>query len=152
MVVKANDEPLSLPPSLANIDDLGTLTFEELHRRTNALARALANDGVGPQDNVAVMARNHRYFIEATVALSKLGANTLYLNTAFAGPQIAEVVRQEGATALIYDAEFESLVSEARQRRRHYLAWADGQPGRYELCDGTVYAMSPEGVITATPP
>jgi Uma2 family endonuclease len=26
-----------------------------------------------------------------------------------------------------------------------YLAWAEGQPGRYELCDGTVYAMSPEG-------
>jgi fatty-acyl-CoA synthase len=115
------------PHEAVIIDDLGTLTFEELHRRTNALARALANDGVGPQDNVAVMARNHRYFIEATVALSKLGANTLYLNTAFAGPQIAEVVRQEGATALIYDAEFESLVSEARQRRRHYLAWADGK-------------------------
>lgn len=26
-----------------------------------------------------------------------------------------------------------------------YLAWAEGQPGRYELYDGTVYAMSPEG-------
>jgi Uma2 family endonuclease len=26
-----------------------------------------------------------------------------------------------------------------------YLAWAAGQPGRYELYDGTVYAMSPEG-------
>jgi Uma2 family endonuclease len=26
-----------------------------------------------------------------------------------------------------------------------YLTWAEGQPGRYELYDGTVYAMSPEG-------
>jgi Uma2 family endonuclease len=26
-----------------------------------------------------------------------------------------------------------------------YLAWAEGQPGRYELYDGVVYAMSPEG-------
>jgi Uma2 family endonuclease len=26
-----------------------------------------------------------------------------------------------------------------------YLAWADGQPGRHELLDGTAYAMSPEG-------
>ena len=25
-----------------------------------------------------------------------------------------------------------------------YLAWAEGQPGRYELYAGTVYAMSPE--------
>jgi Uma2 family endonuclease len=26
-----------------------------------------------------------------------------------------------------------------------YLAWAEGQPGRYELYQGSVYAMSPEG-------
>ena len=26
-----------------------------------------------------------------------------------------------------------------------YLAWAEGRPGRYELYDGAVYAMSPEG-------
>ena len=26
-----------------------------------------------------------------------------------------------------------------------YLAWAQGQPGRYELLDGVVFAMSPEG-------
>jgi Uma2 family endonuclease len=26
-----------------------------------------------------------------------------------------------------------------------YLAWADGQPGRHELLDGTAYTMSPEG-------
>jgi len=26
-----------------------------------------------------------------------------------------------------------------------YLAWAQGQPGRYELRDGAVFAMSPEG-------
>ena len=25
-----------------------------------------------------------------------------------------------------------------------YLSWADGQPGRYELYAGTVYAMTPE--------
>jgi Uma2 family endonuclease len=27
-----------------------------------------------------------------------------------------------------------------------YLAWAEGQPGRFELYAGTVYAMAPEGV------
>jgi Uma2 family endonuclease len=26
-----------------------------------------------------------------------------------------------------------------------YLAWVEGQPGRYELLDGVVLAMSPEG-------
>ena len=41
------------------------------------------------------MCRNHRGFIDATVACSKLGAGALYLNTAFAGPQIADVLARE---------------------------------------------------------
>jgi Uma2 family endonuclease len=30
-----------------------------------------------------------------------------------------------------------------------YLAWAEGQPGRYELDNGVVLAMSPEGAVHA---
>ena len=59
------------------------------------------------------MIRNHRGFIDATVACSKLGAHALYLNTAFAGPQITEVVKREKPVALIYDAEFEGLTHDA---------------------------------------
>ena len=32
------------------------------------------------------MARNHRGFIEATLAAAKVGASSLYLNTMFAAP------------------------------------------------------------------
>ncbi len=39
---------------------------------------------MGEGDGVGIMCRNHRGFIEATVAVSKLGADALYLNTAFA--------------------------------------------------------------------
>jgi acyl-CoA synthetase (AMP-forming)/AMP-acid ligase II len=80
------------PERLAIVDERGALTFEEIHRRTNALARALAAAGVREQSGVAIMCRNHRGFVEATVACSKLGASALYLNTAFAGPQIADVL------------------------------------------------------------
>ena len=31
-----------------------------------------------------------------------------------------------------------------RMSVEEYLAWAEGRPGRYELLDGTVYAMTPE--------
>jgi acyl-CoA synthetase (AMP-forming)/AMP-acid ligase II len=114
---------LTNPERDAVIDELGSLTFRELHLRTNALAHELSNAGIGPDQNVAVMCRNHRYFVEATVALSKLGANTLYLNTAFAGPQIAEVVKREAASAVIYDSEFEGLVAAAKAGRACYTAW-----------------------------
>ena len=58
------------------------------------------------------MCRNHRYFIEATMACSKLGAVALYLNTAFAGPQLADVLERESPAALIYDQEFTELLAE----------------------------------------
>src|SRR5205085_11646854 len=90
------------PDQPAVIDERGTLTFAEVHRRTNALARALSQAGISEGDGVAIMCRNHRGFIEATVACSKLGASALYLNTAFAGPQIADVVAREDPVALIY--------------------------------------------------
>ena len=41
------------------------------------------------------MARNHRGFVEATVAAAKLGADLIYLNTAFAGPQLVDVLERE---------------------------------------------------------
>ena len=55
----------------------GTLTFGEVQERTNALARALREEGVKQGDGVAIMCRNHRGFIDITVACSKLGANAL---------------------------------------------------------------------------
>jgi Uma2 family endonuclease len=38
-----------------------------------------------------------------------------------------------------------NVVPQTRMTVDEYLAWAEGQPGRYELYDGTIYAMSPEG-------
>jgi fatty-acyl-CoA synthase len=114
------------PNDTAIIDELGTLTFREVHERTNALAHALSDAGILEGDGVAIMCRNHRGFIDATVACSKLGANALYLNTAFAGPQITDVVAREKPVALIYDAEFEELVHDAGVRRKRFIGWHDG--------------------------
>ena len=41
------------------------------------------------------MCRNHRGFVDASVAAAKLGADILYLNTAFAGPQLVDVLERE---------------------------------------------------------
>ena len=118
------------PDETAIIDELGTLTFEQVHRRSNAIASSLSDHGVLEGDLVGVMCRNHRGFIETVVALSKLGANGLYLNTAFAGPQLTEVVKREKPVALIFDEEFYGLLDEAGQRRKRFVAWHDSEkPG-----------------------
>ena len=119
-----------IPDHPAIADDIGVLTFGEVNRRTNALANALSDAGINEGDGVAIMCRNHRGFIEATVAASKLGANALYLNTAFAGPQIADVVARENPKAVIYDEEFADMVEEAGKGRLRFIGWADSaDPG-----------------------
>ncbi len=114
------------PDEVGIIDELGQLTFAEIHERTNRLAHALSDRGINEGDNVGIMIRNHRGFIDATVACSKLGANALYLNTAFAAPQLTDVANREKPTAVIYDAEFTELMKDAGHRRKRFIAWHDG--------------------------
>ena len=116
------------PHELAIVDEKGTLSWERLHRRSNALAHSLEKMGIGPGDGVGIMCRNHRGFIETTLAAAKLGASALYLNTMFAGPQLAEVTKREGPKALVYDEEFAELLSEVDSSIQRIVGWCDGTP------------------------
>ncbi|KRB73333.1 acyl-CoA synthetase [Nocardioides sp. Root190] len=119
---------LRTPHHTALIDERGSLTFGELQARTNALAIGLRARGVKAGDGVAVMCRNHRGFIEASIAISKLGADVLYLNTAFAGPQLVDVLEREKPRVVVHDEEFSALLASADIADR-VLGWTDGEAG-----------------------
>jgi fatty-acyl-CoA synthase len=129
------------PEEPAIMDEIGTLTFEQVNRRTNALAQSLVEEGISDRDLVAIMCRNHRGFIEATVAASKIGASLLFLNTSFAGPQLSEVVKREKAQAIVYDAEFAELVGGARRKRKRFVAWHQGE----RITDPTIEELIDRG-------
>jgi acyl-CoA synthetase (AMP-forming)/AMP-acid ligase II len=137
---------IEFPDEPAIVDEAGSLSFAELHGRSNALARALRDFGIEEGDGVAIMCRNHRGFIETTLACSKLGANCLYLNTAFAGPQLTEVVEREDPALLIHDQEFEELLGGIRGDLPRLVAWLeDGGPGPDSLED--LIARADEGEL-----
>ncbi len=115
------------PDQVAIVDERGEITWRELHERSNALARGLRDLGVGEGDSVAVLCRNHRGFVEATIGVAKLGADLLYLNTAFAAPQLGDVCEREKPAALIYDEEFDQLIDDARIDVHKIHAWQDGE-------------------------
>ncbi len=116
------------PHETALIDERGSLSFEQLQRRSNALAHAFERMGIGHGDGIGIMCRNHRGFIEVTLAAAKIGASALYLNTMFAGPQLVEVTRREGPKALVYDEEFAGLLDGVDEGIQRVVAWADGEP------------------------
>ena len=113
------------PDHPAIVDEKGVLTYDEVDKRTNALARGFLEGGVGVGDGVAIMCRDHRGFIEAAVALSKLGATALFYNTAFAGPQLTEVTKREKPMGIVYDREFYPVLEDALSGRRGWVAWSD---------------------------
>jgi fatty-acyl-CoA synthase len=130
------------PDAEAVVDEEGALTFKELDDRSSRLANALADAGIKEGDGVGLMCRNHRGFVEAIVGLAKLGADAMLLNTAFAGPQLTEVVKREKPRAIIYDAEFADLLKDALYRRKGFVAYAGEDD---EVDDATLEELIEEG-------
>lgn len=111
------------PNHVAIVDDAGELDFAQLENRVFSIAEGLRQVGVGPGHNVGMLCRNHRGFIEATAAVSAVGGDALFLNTGFAGPQLADVLERENAKTLIYDEEFSGIVEAHAGKCERFLAW-----------------------------
>jgi fatty-acyl-CoA synthase len=101
------------PHRTAIIDDEGTLTYKELDEAVNAVANGLLAKGVRGGDSVAILARNHRWFVIANYGCARVGARIVLLNSEFSGPQIKEVAEREGAKLIIYDDEYTEVISKA---------------------------------------
>jgi fatty-acyl-CoA synthase len=113
------------PGRLAVVDERESVTFLDIDRRSTAVAHALRERGVYAGDAVALLARNSAAFVVAQVAISKLGADVLYLNTGFAGPQLGDVLLSENATAVVADEEFLPLLDEVAPDLPRIVAWSD---------------------------
>jgi acyl-CoA synthetase (AMP-forming)/AMP-acid ligase II len=128
------------PDCIAVIDERESVTFAEIDRRSSIVAAALAEQGVGAGDAVALLARNSSAFIVAMVAISKLGADALYANTGFAGPQLGDVLESENAAAIVADDEFAEIVREHAGSLPRLWAWVE---------DGSEPPDSLAGVVAA---
>ncbi len=138
------------PSAPAVVDELGTQTFAEMNSRGNSLANALAARGVREGDGIAILCRNHRGFIDASLACSKLGASALYLNTAFAEPQVLAVMEQERPAAIIYDQDLAAAIGGATDGRGAFVAWREpGTPSPHPSLDDLI---APAGDGPPAPP
>jgi acyl-CoA synthetase (AMP-forming)/AMP-acid ligase II len=101
------------PRRCAVQDETVSRTYAELDTRVRAITRALALLGVGPQDSVGILGRNSVAFVEALVAINRLGADALLLNTFLSGPQAREVLERERPKLVFADTDLLGLLSEA---------------------------------------
>ncbi|MEV7044219.1 acyl-CoA synthetase [Amycolatopsis sp. NPDC051061] len=113
------------PTAVGIVDELGPLTYKQLDDQSNALARAWSERGIKPGQVVAALCRDHRGLVITMAASGKLGVRLLLMNTGFAKPQLADVAKREGVTALVYDQEFTNLLDAVPDGVERYLAWVD---------------------------
>ncbi|ADB32700.1 AMP-dependent synthetase and ligase [Kribbella flavida DSM 17836] len=116
---------IRFPDRAGVIDEQGRLTYRELDRWVAGIAAGLrAEYGIVAGGKVAVLCRNHRYFLAATLAASRLGADVLFVNTEFARPQLAAVLDKHRPDLLVHDEEFAVDFDVPR-----VVAWSDGESG-----------------------
>ncbi|GHF97904.1 MULTISPECIES: ATP-dependent acyl-CoA ligase [Amycolatopsis] len=87
-----------------------TFTFAEVDRESSRIAAALAERGIGQGDRVAVMLRNQPEFPLIWLALAKIGAQLVPVNTNYQEFDGAHVLRHSGAKLAVAAPEFTALL------------------------------------------
>jgi acyl-CoA synthetase (AMP-forming)/AMP-acid ligase II len=108
------------------------ISYTELDRRTDQLARALRELGVRQGDRVAGLLVNSPAFLETMLATAKLGAVFVPMNVRLAPPEVAYLLADSGADVLVSSAPLAAVARAAlageRVRVRHRVI-VDGEAG-----------------------
>src|SRR5215831_426076 len=81
------------------------LTIPAMLDRAHRAARGLSEAGVRHDDAIAVLLRNDFPFFEAAYAANRLGIHLVPINWHFSGPEVAYILEDSGAKALIAHAD-----------------------------------------------
>jgi acyl-CoA synthetase (AMP-forming)/AMP-acid ligase II len=136
------------PGAVAVVDEVrGELTYGDLLTRAQRLGLALhrmANVRAG--DRIGLMCRNHAGMVEAMLAASLVGADTVLVNTGLSGQQLATTAEELRMRVLIHDREFtEQVVAVPAGGGYRLVAGTDGGPRRPRPRGGR---SEPEVVLT----
>ena len=94
------------------------LSYRDLNARCNRVAHALKASGVRHGDRVALLLMNGAEFIESFFAVAKVGAVNVPLNWRLVADELEFILKDSGATVLIYSENFAPVVAELQRRGR----------------------------------
>ncbi|WP_369775602.1 long-chain-fatty-acid--CoA ligase [Saccharopolyspora cebuensis] len=88
-------------------------TYRQLDERVSRLANALRDRGLGPGDRIAVLGTNALEVVEAFLASTRLGAICVPLNFRLVANEIAYLLADSGARAVVVEAALADVLAEA---------------------------------------
>ncbi|MGW0007894.1 fatty-acid--CoA ligase FadD5 [Nocardia grenadensis] len=86
-------------------------TWRQLHERSQKFADALARRGVGLGDRVLILALNYPEYLEAVFGINALGAIAVPVNFRLTPPEVAYIVGDSGAKAVVTDTVLQPLAT-----------------------------------------
>ncbi len=99
------------PHRPALIQGSRVISWASFDARTNSLAKALLGGGLGYGDRVAVLARNIPEYVEIAAAAFKSRLTYVNLNYRYTTAEIDYILKDSGASALFFQAEFADTVA-----------------------------------------
>jgi amino acid adenylation domain-containing protein len=100
------------PEAVAVVSGQARLTYRELNARANRLARALINEGAGPEIIVAFLMRRDIEFLTAMLAVFKAGSPYLPLDSLHPASRLAQIIARSRCTQVLATEAFRPVVEE----------------------------------------
>ncbi len=110
-------------PALVVVDPPLRLSYGELDERAARCAAAWRALGIGHGDRVAILAHNRVEYLEAFFAAGKSGAILVTLGTRLTVHELASILADSGARALLHDDAFADTVAALRLQAPAVELW-----------------------------
>ncbi|NLV78543.1 MAG: long-chain-fatty-acid--CoA ligase [Rhodococcus sp.] len=91
-----------------------TITWSRLHERVEKLADALSRRGVGFGDRIIILMLNRPEYLETVLAANAIGAIAVPVNFRLTAPEVAFLVADSGAKAVVAEGPLVPLADAAR--------------------------------------
>jgi fatty-acyl-CoA synthase len=89
------------------------LNYGELEERVNRLSHGLRGLGMGPGERIGTFLFNGIEGVELTAALQAVAGHNVQIGYRLKGPEVAYILENSGARALVFHAELAPVVEEA---------------------------------------
>lgn len=109
MTVLLDNHAAARPDEPALVDERGATSWSELRTRVTRLSRAFADRGIGSGDTVAVMMGNRRELFEIMLAAAHTGFTIVPVNWHWVADELAYVIDDSGARALLVGERFADI-------------------------------------------
>lgn len=122
-------------------------TYRQFDDRSNRVANALLDLGVGFGDRVGVLLMNGVEFLETFFACGKIGAVCVPLNWRLVPDELEFILSDSGTSTLIFGSEFAAAAADLHGRKTMVHRWIElnsGTPGERQP-----FALDYDGLLAA---